>query len=463
MSGESRGDLAEAITKTALCLALQEARIGGQIFWEESPDNIPIKPDLTIGQTKNSPTHLLLINASDSPRNSDMKFWRNVCEVFDSKALLSPRPVVMNVVFKSEVKPELLRMANALCDASILVDKIATHGSVLDRWLTQHETVAPSKKEAKADLVESSITKGSADYDAAFAQAVKVLASALAQLLRRKERRILIPLWELIRLDAKARSALPSRDSRTTMLRRGLARWIVLEPEFRATLARAHLRRKPVPMRYVPEYAKALGIVTVSIGGAVLAPGAMQRQSIVNSVASDLVDAMKFYRAAAHNDVDRALNALEADLSAAPQEMVQMGQALRLQGARVAGWHAFVKRNWKAVCTPSGCYTLLRSCAADPTMLGAIDAAPRRNWLYDHLIAILRAGNGAHNDFGYGKLVGKFKADRNGSAFRQFMHTIVQSADDKGQSKRWFEKTLPKAAEPGRRGFQDWLEGSKPS
>ena len=42
------------------------------------------------------------------------------------------------------------------------------------------------------------------------------------------------------------------------------------------------------------------------------------------------------------------------------------------------------------------------------------------------------------------------------------MHTIVQSADDKGPSKRWFEKTLPKAAEPGRRGFQDWLEGSKP-
>lgn len=47
MAGETRGELAEAIAKVALELAVGQQRTGYKVFWEQRPTNSVINPDLT--------------------------------------------------------------------------------------------------------------------------------------------------------------------------------------------------------------------------------------------------------------------------------------------------------------------------------------------------------------------------------------------------------------------------------
>src|SRR4051794_8433799 len=98
MAGEKRGGLAGAIAKVWLERAISLLGKPGEVFWEQQPLGSVIKPDLTVGSDKDNPQVLVLVNASDTARNSDIKYWRNLGEVFDSKARLQPRPSVLNLV-----------------------------------------------------------------------------------------------------------------------------------------------------------------------------------------------------------------------------------------------------------------------------------------------------------------------------------------------------------------------------
>jgi hypothetical protein len=85
------------------------------------------------------------------------------------------------------------------------------------------------------------------------------------------------------------------------------------------------------------------------------------------------------------------------------------------------------------------------------------------NWLYEHLVAILRATTGRNNDFGYGALVAHFKAQQRHPEFVRFLKKVLRPMKGSAarSAERWMRETLPSSAEPGRRGFQDWLAGKK--
>jgi hypothetical protein len=74
MAGEMRGALAEAIAKVAIEIAISKQHVGEKVFWEEAPQESIVWPDLTIGPDKDHPTNLILINASDTVRISDMTY-----------------------------------------------------------------------------------------------------------------------------------------------------------------------------------------------------------------------------------------------------------------------------------------------------------------------------------------------------------------------------------------------------
>ena len=87
----------------------------------------------------------------------------------------------------------------------------------------------------------------------------------------------------------------------------------------------------------------------------------------------------------------------------------------------------------------------------------------KRVWLYDHLIALVRARNELNNDFGYGALGKIFKNASKTGQLQTFLSEIICRLDgsERATAERWVSKTLPNSAEPGRRGFQDWLAGKK--
>ncbi len=464
MAGETRGELAEAIAMVAVEEALRTLKSDEKVFWEETPDAAAIKPDVTTGHSKDHPTNVILVNASDSPKESEKKYWRNIGEIFDCKTRLDPQPTVIALFFKSEIKPELIKLTSALCDASHLVDRDPTHGPAVSEWLESHHAKAPSKKTEKEQLVREALNSRGANYDRVFAIAFRHLASVLAAKLF-AHRNELDSLWELGRRDLLNRMGTQPRDARVTLLRRGLARWLVFDDATRARVSSAHYRGRGVPKDQVPAYAPLLGMLKISLAGGVIPSDSGGAQDMVSTAGSDLRLVAQFFRDAAQQDPVKAHFALEAALVDMPEEMRRVAGRLREVPMQVASWHAYALAQWKTLTTAEGLLRALNRCAADPSMDGELSIREdfEGNWLYEHLIAILRANSGRNNDFGYGAMVAHFKSQQAHPEFVRFLRKVVRGLDSAGarSAERWMQKTLPRSAEPGRRGFQDWLAGKK--
>jgi hypothetical protein len=457
MAGESRGELAEAIAKVAVEDALHKLRSRELVFWEVRPDVAAITPDITTGTSKDNVSNVILVNASDTARNSDIKYWRNIGEIFDCKTRLDPPPATIALFFKSEIKPELIRLTSELCDASHLVDRDPTHGAAIASWLEAHHATAPSKTGEKEELVRRALDAKDKRFAPEFTEAFRNLVGFLSRNLFH-QRNDLKPLWQLARADFLSRRANRSREARVTLLRRGIARWLVLDDKTRSAVLDAHYRGRSIPTDKVPPYATLLGLLTLSIAGAVIPSSSTGRQDMVGTAGSDLRLAAQFFRDAAQGDAARARNTLESALATIPDEMRRIAARLREVPAYVEGWQRYSIANWKKLTTASGLLDELTRCAADRTM-GAQVKVPdsyESNWLYEHLIAVLRANAGRNNDFGYGALVAYFKAR---SFEKSFLAFLKSASGVLGE--RWIKETLPRSAEPGRRGFQDWLVGKK--
>jgi hypothetical protein len=431
------------------------------VFWEETPDDAVIKPDITIGTSKNALRVVVLVNASDSPKESDKKYWRNIGEIFDSKTRLVPRPTVLALFFRSEIKPELIKLTAALCDSTHLVDRDPTHGAHITTWLEMHHSKAPSEKSGKEALVCAALSKGSSTYDAAFDAGFKHLVSVLGSKLFVANEK-LNGLWELGRKDLLARSSQVPRAARTTLLRRGIARWIVFDRKTRTLAIQAHYHGRGVPSADVPPYARLLGMLAPSLAGGIIPSNSGVAQDMIVTTGSDLRSAADFFRDAAKGDVAKARDALLQAASSVPDEMERVASRLREVPELIANWHRYVVENWRILCTPEGCFDALVQCSTDSTMGGTVKGSDG-NWLYDHLVALLRAEAGRNNDFGYGAMVAYFKSRQTDPTFRTFVRRVVNRLTGSSAriAERWVERTLPASAEPGRRGFQDWLCGKK--
>lgn len=463
MAGETRGELAEAIAKVALEIALAQSDIDERVYWEELPEGLVIKPDLTIGLNKDNPTNLFLINASESVGNSNMKYWRNIGEIFDIHARLANPPSIHNLVFKSEIKPELIKLTAVLCDSTHNVDLDEIHGYNISIWLEENHSKVPSQKIQKENFIKAAISENSPHFNPIFFQSLKSLSNLLASRLYTKKAD-LIELWELISKDFKQRKEIPSRTSRTTLLRRGLSRWLVFDENIRRKILHTHLSGSLINKDEIPEYATSLGLLNMRLGGGFISSTESRDANMVSSASYDLGLASDFYIKASDNDVDKACDALCKALEQTPQEMLVAANLLRNMPERVYRWHQYVIDNWNYITTPIGCYQVLMQCNIDPTMEGKVGSQDEnRNWLYDHLIAILRAYYNRDNDFGYSKLVSYFKSNQNDNELQYLFQQILLNLDAKivKNARKWIEKTLPSKAEPGRRGFQDWLAGTK--
>jgi hypothetical protein len=76
---------------------------------------------------------------------------------------------------------------------------------------------------------------------------------------------------------------------------------------------------------------------------------------------------------------------------------------------------------------------------------------------------MVRTAEGRNNDFGYSAMTEHFKNRQRDRELRRLFERVCDqlSGRQKKAAMRWVGQTLPAAAEPGRRGFQDWLAGTK--
>jgi hypothetical protein len=121
MASEKRGYAYEALTMWALGKLKEKGEMKHDAFWNQKPDNLGIVPDITIGRNPSEPSSLILVSHCTAEHNSDMKFWRNVGEVWDAKRAFGPDFPCRCLLFDAKFKKNLLIIQKYAFDAFLCV------------------------------------------------------------------------------------------------------------------------------------------------------------------------------------------------------------------------------------------------------------------------------------------------------------------------------------------------------
>jgi hypothetical protein len=90
-----------------------------EIYWNKKICDHLVNPDLTVGVNPEVPEIIICVAHSDSEKESDKKFWRNMAELTLAKARLPLRPLLISILFEEQYKPGLMEVMGRGFDAQI--------------------------------------------------------------------------------------------------------------------------------------------------------------------------------------------------------------------------------------------------------------------------------------------------------------------------------------------------------
>ncbi|WP_055073940.1 hypothetical protein [Pseudanabaena sp. 'Roaring Creek'] len=370
MANETRGILFETIAEVALRKAVVIAGIAGEVRWNQKPEGMSIIPDFTIGVDNTCLSHVVLITASGSAKETDKKFWRNMGELYEVKSQIQGIPSVISVYFKSVVKKGLDEVTEMICDANLHIEE-RFYARVLTDWVQVHLGIAGKTREEKQLLLSHGMNS-----NPQLAESVESLAQDLATALGQKNRE-LEPLWILMREDYVKPHHPPT--AKTTTLRRGLGKLLVLEPILRQMVYAGYTKTTGIPSQHLPEYVFDLGFFKKTLGGGKLTDDEMKG-------AIDLLGA----------------EACEAVLQKAPDSMNTWISPLR-DLDRVDTHVDFVYQHYNKVTDPKELERLLIQCFNDPAGLsGAVN--DEKVWIFEIMVSLLKAKSGKLQGYGLAQL-----------------------------------------------------------
>jgi len=370
MANETRGILAEALIFRALEKAVVNLSNSCQVRWNEKPDHMSVNPDFTIGFDVNDPSHLILVTASGAEHNSHMKMWRNLAEIFEGKAQLPATPSLISIYALSRQKKIVRSIINDLVDAGFHTDE-QPYSKHLSSWIDKNINVKAKTKEAKLAILDADIQK-----NPQLAGAIAALAQDLAQALQQRNTE-LDPLWVLMREDyAKPHNPPPAK---TTSVRRGLGKLLVLEPNIRQLVYAGYNKRSGIRLDNLPTYAFELGFFKKSLVGA-------QVDDPEIKGALDLLGG----------------ETCEAVLQQAPDSMDTWINPLRDLG-RVATHVDFIHQHYDQVTNPAQLSALLVQCFNNPAGLSG-ESGDEKVWVYEIMISLLKAQSGRLQGYGLAQL-----------------------------------------------------------
>jgi hypothetical protein len=221
MASEKRGILYEAMLYRSLLSLRKKALISANIYWNQTPFNMKIDTDITIGSSADSPSHLFLISHSTAEHNSEMKFWRNMGEIREAKVRLPSNPFVIGVLFDAKVKKNLLKIQPYAFDQFLIIEWRDYGKNIID-FSSEFSERAPQEKNDKLRFLEENINSDSG-LKTSLENLENDLLSSISQPSYSSS------LWKAVReyTDKRGKGRIPA--SRETSLRRGLAKLLVFD------------------------------------------------------------------------------------------------------------------------------------------------------------------------------------------------------------------------------------------
>lgn len=370
MANEARGLLFEAITDEALNRAVKLARIKGKVFWNEKTVGMSITPDFTIGENSDTPSHVFLVTAGQAHSNYHMKIWRNLAELFESKAQLPDFPIVVSIYYKFVDKQGLAKAANLSYDSYInVVEK--PYYPILDEWVDKNLRNSVKTKETRQNLLQKDIAS-----NLGLATSLDSLAKDLAASLKIRKNE-LQPLWQLMKNDFLKIRNYPKE--RKTSVRRGIGKLSVLEPYIRELVYKAGDKPFITPNKILPPYLNDLPFFTRSITGL------------------RLID----------NEIKEAINLLgarncELILKRLPSSMSYWINALQ-NLTRIVTHTKFVEENFNSFTNPERYKHLLLKCFDNPAELSG-EESDDKVWVFDIVISLLKAKSNRMQGYGLAQI-----------------------------------------------------------
>lgn len=385
MANETRGILFETIADAALKQAVELAGIVGTVRWNEKPENMSIVPDFTIGLTKDEPSHIVLVTASGSAKETDKKFWRNLGELQEVNAQLSVSPIVINLYFKSVIKQGLDRITQHLYDVTFHVET-KPYYSHLARWVEENVESDVKTREARQEMLAYDMKS-----DLVLAGAITALVQDIAQALQQRKTE-LDPLWALMRVDFAKPRTLPQ--AKNTTVRRGLGKLLVFEPQLRQLVYAGYENASGIKLDAIPQYAWDLGFLKKSLVGAKVAD----------------------------QEIEGALNILGATtceliLNRCPLAMQSWVDEMR-QLENIPIFLDFIFREFSNITDSKQLMIWLSQCHNDPTSFARtqniiFSGILSRNWLFTILMDLVKASTGKLQGFGYAQLAAEIGSSAN--------------------------------------------------
>ncbi|MGZ0710100.1 hypothetical protein ACWPKO_17355 [Coraliomargarita sp. W4R53] len=373
MAGEKKGKAYEAFVK----LVLDELKIAklfrGRIFWEEKPDAMTIKPDFTIGRSKNAPSQVLMVSHGGSAKESNRKYWRNVGELVEEKLLLSTTPLVFSVFFDAVIKEDIKKVASQTFDAELIVGD-RPYGDALQCWVEANLKTFPKDQDAKVDHLRTLRST-----DKVLDGLCVSLKADIDALLRKSAPKVLDAIWAQER--ARTKGVAPAR--KETFARRGLSKLLVFED---IDMALRLYSGKAVKLTEVPAYAYELGLATKAIGRAKPAD-------------CECVNAVKTLGAPAAKRI----------LKKAPIDKIE-GWLLTLRNSsHIAFMGKYVVANYTDLCDPVKLEKQLLALHKSPSalikgMVLPVNWPPQTVWLFDLLLEVIKLSAGNPTAYGLAQL-----------------------------------------------------------
>jgi len=363
MASEKRGYAYEALTVKAL----RELLPTENVHWNIRPLALTVDPDITIGKDSNLPDELILISHCTAEHNSDMKFWRNLGEVWEAKRRLGERFPCRCLLFDAKYKVNLLKIQPAAFDAFFCVGN-AEYGDELLKMGLHFKDEFPSDE---SDRIQS--IKGYFARRKSARKAYERFKEDLSRWVLSTSRKT-VNLWaDSVRSMGMRIKANQEREVRESNLRRGLAKLLV----FRDLPAIS--REKLTTPEHYPMFTKK------TVKGPVI-------------IDEDLISLIGTF------NVD-VLSALHTDFSSRPEFQILVGP-LRDTDWLDRAWKLVAER-WDSCVNAEGLYSLsLQMYEETCSKNGGSWPQQFPGWLPVLIISTIKSFVG-RTSYGYSKIVNK--------------------------------------------------------
>ena len=373
MAGERKGKTYEALVHTALTLLQRSGNITSYIFWNQKPRTMSIEPDFTLGPDKDNPDTCILVTQSGSAKESEKKNWRNIGELVELKTVLKTQPSVLSIMFDSIAKEDLKKVQAAAFDGQLIVGDL-DYGAPLQKWIDDHLADLPTYYASKAKRILELYDAG---HDPDLGGLLDRLCIDISALLD-SSNQVVESLWTMVA--ARTQFIVPS--PRTSHVRRGAAKCLVLGTEFVPTLISLY-KGELVRVSELPSLAVTMGVADIFEG--ILRPNDDEVKSFLECIR---------YRA----------SEVELILANSPPEMCRWIHSIR-ELPSLKKFTNFVIDNFDSVVEPDALCNMLLKLHEDPSSLLTREdleeiGAPRMVWLYEVLMLILKDATGSRTGFG---------------------------------------------------------------